>query len=261
LGGEIPESFHEVKMHSLFKSLVARHYRVITKWSLVVFLGLPSTGRAEDSGSNVPLKDLMAFQRPIDNWTICGGVKLDPHNRRQLATEPGEGILVSHGKGVNLLTKKSYRDCQLEVEFMIPQGSNSGVRLNGCYDIQIYDSWKKQKVTGSDCGGIYPRGEFKPHYHTIDDGTPPNVNACREPGKWQSLKISFTSPRFDANGKKTSNGKFVHVELNGVVIHENAEAKCPTGGRWRDPDRDQGPILFQGDRGPVAFRNLRIKPL
>lgn len=169
--------------------------------------------------------------------------------------------MVSHGKGVNLCTEKSYRDCQVEVEFMIPQGSNSGVKLNGCYEIQIFDSWKKKKVTGSDCGGIYPRGEYSPHYHTIDDGTPPKVNACRAPGKWQRLKITFQSPRFDAQGKKTANAKFVRVELNGIVIHENAEVKYPTGAAWHNTEHDQGPVLFQGDHGPVAFRNLQIKPL
>ena len=227
----------------------------------MLLIGLASSGRADESGSTLSLKDLAAFREPEENWSICGDVKLDPDNRRKLATEPGQGILVSHGKGVNLLTKKTYRDCQVEVEFMIPQGSNSGVKLNGCYEIQIYDSWKKKKVTGSDCGGIYPRGELKPRYHTIDDGTPPRVNACREPGKWQTLKITFNSPRFDAQGKKIANAKFLRVELNGVLIHENAEVKYPTGAAWHDPEHAQGPVLFQGDHGPVAFRNLRIKPL
>ena len=187
-------------------------------------------------------------------------MKLDPHNRRKLVAEDGDGILISHGRGEDLRTKKSYRDCQVEVEFMIPQGSNSGVKLDGCYEIQIFDSWKKKKVTGSDCGGIYPRGEYRPFYHTIDDGTPPKVNACREPGQWQTLKITFHSPRFDPQGKKVSNAKFDRVELNGVLIQENAEVKYPTGAAWHNAEHGQGPVLLQGDHGPVAFRNLRIKP-
>jgi len=229
---------------------------------VVMFLvGLAFQCHAEDADVDLISQDFAAFRSPKEGWSICGNVKLDPANRRHLATEPGQSILISHGKGVNLLTKKTYRDCQIEVEFMIPQGSNSGVKLDGCYEIQIYDSWKKKKVTGSDCGGIYPRGELKPRYHTIDDGTPPRVNACREPGEWQTLKITFHSPRFDAQGKKTANGKFIRVELNGVLIHENAEVKYPTGAAWHNPEHEQGPVLLQGDHGPVAFRNLRIKSL
>jgi hypothetical protein len=51
------------------------------------------------------------------------------------------------------------------------------------------------------------------------------------------------------------------VELNGVVIHENQEAACPTGAAWHNAEHDKGPVLLQGDHGPVAFRNIRIRPL
>jgi hypothetical protein len=144
---------------------------------------------------------------------------------------------------------------------MIPERSNSGVKLAGCYEIQIFDSWQKKKVTGSDCGGIYPRGELQPRYHTIDDGTPPKENACREAGQWQSLKIAFRSPRFDASGKKVANARFDRVELNGVLVQENQEVAYPTGHAWHNEEHEKGPLLLQGDHGPVAFRNLRIKAL
>jgi hypothetical protein len=228
---------------------------------IMLLFGAVSTDHADEWSPNLISGDLAPFQSPKENWRIRGSVKLDPQNRRKLVADDGQGILVSHGKGEDLRTKKSYRDCQVEIEFMIPQGSNSGVKLDGCYEIQIYDSWKKKKVTGSDCGGIYPRGELRPYYHTIDDGTPPKVNVCKEPGQWQSLKITFHSPRFDAQGKKIVNAKFDRVELNGVLIQENAEVKYPTGAAWHNPEHDQGPLLLQGDHGPVAFRNLRIKPL
>jgi hypothetical protein len=227
----------------------------------VLFLAAVAAGRGDESGSIAMSKELAAFQKPKENWSTCGNVRRDPKNRRKLAIEEGKGVLVSDGRGVDLRTKKSYRDCQVEVDFMIPQGSNSGVKLNGCYEIQIYDSWKKDRVTGSDCGGIYPRGEYLPFYHTIDDGTPPKVNACREPGQWQTLKIKFHSPRFDAKGKKIASARFDRVELNGILIQENAEVKYPTGAAWHNPENSEGPVLLQGDHGPVAFRNLRIKPL
>ena len=227
----------------------------------ILFLVLLPISRADESGWMVISKELASFQDPKDGWSICGKVKLDSANRRKLVTDPGQEILVSHGHGVNLRTREMYRDCEVEVEFMIPQGSNSGVKLSGCYEVQIFDSWKKKKVTGSDCGGIYPRAEQKPRYHTLDDGVPPKENACREPGQWQTLKIAFRSPRFDATGKKIANAKFDRVELNGRLIHENQEVAYPTGHAWHDKEHEKGPPLLQGDHGPVAFRNLRVRAL
>lgn len=204
---------------------------------------------------------LDAFRDPKDGWLICSDVALDPKNPKKLVFEPGKGILLSMGQGKDLRTTQEYRDCRVELEFLIPKGSNAGVKLNGCYEIQILDSFGKTKLTGSDCGGIYPRAEFNPRYRTIDDGVPPRENACREPGQWQSLVIIFRAPRFDSAGKKTANARFDLVKLNGKVIHENQEVAHPTGHVWRRPEKPEGPVLFQGDHGPVAIKNLRIVPL
>lgn len=237
----------------------------IAGWSIgaaaVLFLVFSSIGRADDSGWTVVSENLDSFKDPKDNWSICGAVKQDPDNPRKLVAESGQGILVSTGGGKDLLTKKKYQDCEVELEFMIPKASNSGVKMNGCYEIQIFDSWNKKKVTGADCGGIYPRGEHDPTYRTIDDGVPPKVNACRQPGEWQTLKIAFHSPRFDENGKKVANAKFDRVELNGVLIHENQEVLYPTGAAWHDKEYATGPVLLQGTHGAVAIRNMRIRPL
>lgn len=204
---------------------------------------------------------LDAFRDPKDGWLTCSDAALDPKNPKKLVFEPGQGILLSLGEGKDLMTKQNYRDCRVELEFMIPKGSNAGVKLNGCYEIQILDSFGKTKLTGSDCGGIYPRAELRPRYRTIDDGVPPRANACREPGQWQSLVIVFRAPRFDAAGKKTANARFDLVKLNGQVIHENQEVAYPTGHAWHNAEKPEGPVLFQGDHGPVAINQLRIVPL
>jgi hypothetical protein len=237
----------------------------IAGWSMgaavVLFVVFASVGRADDSGWTVVSENLDLFRESKENWSVCGAVKLDPDNARKLATEAGQGIIMSAGAGKDLRTKREYRDCEVELEFMISKGSNSGVKMNGCYEIQILDSWGKKKLTGGDCGGIYPRAEQKPSYHYLDDGVPPKVNACRQAGEWQTLKIAFHSPRFDEAGKKVANAKFDRVELNGIVIHENQEAATPTGAAWHNEEHDKGPVLLQGDHGPVAFRNMRIRPL
>src|SRR5205085_10555068 len=129
--------------------------------------------------------DLSATADALKNWESVskdwingGGAGLDSRNPKLLVAEPGQGVLVNGAKGraANLVTKQKFTDVEVHVEFLIPQKSNSGVKLMGLYEIQIYDSFGKKELTGSDCGGIYPRGENEPKYHTIDKGAPPRVN-------------------------------------------------------------------------------------
>jgi hypothetical protein len=210
------------------------------------------------SGTN----DLEAWAEPKGDWFVAGSVGLDPKNPNRLAAMPGTGILVNgrNGRTHNLITKQKFGDIEAHVEFLIPKGSNSGVKFEGLYEIQIFDSWGVKKPKASDCGGIYPRAEMEPRYHHIDDGVPPRTNAARPPGEWQALDAIFLAPRFDDAGKKTANARLVKVVLNGKVIHEDVELKTPTGHAWRDKEIPRGPLLLQGDHGPVAFRNVRVHP-
>lgn len=194
-------------------------------------------------------------------WGMAGDASANETNRKVLVLYPGGGTLVSQaGKSPDLKTKKSFADVDVHVEFMIPKGSNSGVKLMGLYEIQIHDSKAVTQPTADDCGGIYPRAEQKPSYHLIDMGTPPRVNAAKAAGEWQTLDVEFIAPRFDAQNKKLSNAKFKRVLLNDVVIHENVEVAAPTGKAWRNESEvARGPLLLQGDHGPVAFRNVKVR--
>ncbi len=223
---------------------------------------LTATVRADDWKELIADRPLEAWRMPAEQWVVAGDARLDDKNPRKLVTVSGKGVLVNGpGRLKNLVTRDTFTDVEVHVEFMIPRGSNSGVKMNGLYEIQIMDSFGKEKLSGDDCGGIYPRAEEKPKYRHIDDGTPPRVNACKKPGEWQTLDISFRSPRFDRDGKKTAHAKFVKVVLNGQVIHENVEVKYPTGAAWVQKEVDRGPLLLQCDHGPVAWRNVRVRPL
>jgi len=153
------------------------------------------------------------------------------------------------GRGVDLLTAAPHGDCDLHVEFTVPRGSNSGVYLQGQYEVQILDSHGKadRDLQYGDCGGIY-------------NTAPPRSNASRAPGEWQTFDISFRAPRCDAAGKKTANARFLKVVHNGTVIHENVEVKGPTTAALGGPEKPTGPLMLQGDHGPVAYRNLRLTP-
>jgi hypothetical protein len=210
-----------------------------------------------------PGKDLSAWKGPVGDWLFAESVTLDPANPKLLAAKPGEGSIVNGTKGrsKDLVTKQNFRDVEVHVEFLIAKGSNSGVKLMGLYEVQILDSFGAKQLTGDSCGGIYPRAELKPKYHHIDKGTAPRLNACKPAGEWQTLDIVFQAPRFDSDNKKVRNARFVKVTLNGQVVQENVEMQYPTGHAWHNPEVAEGPLLLQGDHGPVAFRNVRIRAL
>lgn len=230
---------------------------------LLAGLAPASSGADQNGWIDLFANGLEAWKKPSKEWIHAESVTLDPDNSKRLAAKPGKGILVNGPKGrlPDLLTKQVFGDLEAHVEFLIPKGSNSGVKFQGLYEIQILDSFGKKKLSGNDCGGIYPRAEPKPKYHHIDEGTAPTTNASRPAGEWQTLDMIFLAPRFDAAGKKIANAKFVKVVLNGQTIHDNVEVKYPTGANWVKKEIPTGPFLLQADHGPVAFRNVRVRPL
>ena len=203
------------------------------------------------------------WKTKLDKWIVAGDVEVDAKNPRRLTPKDGKGVLLNGktGRERDLVTKRSFGDLELEMEFLIPKGSNSGVKFHSVYEIQITDSHgKKKELTGDDCGGVYPRAALKPKYHHLDKGVPPKENAAKPAGEWQKLHAVFLAPRFDGDGKKTANAKLVKVTLNGVLIHEDVELKTPTGNNWEKKEVASAPLLLQGDHGPVAFRNIRVRP-
>ncbi|MHC4170003.1 MAG: 3-keto-disaccharide hydrolase, partial [Planctomycetota bacterium] len=197
-----------------------------------------------------------------DKWDVAGDAALNSDNIRRLVGRAGSGILINgkEGKCPSLVTKRrDYRDVEIHVEFMVAKGSNSGVIFHGNHEIQILDSHGIQKPTAGHCGGVYPRAESKPTYHHIDKGSAPRVNAAKPAGQWQTLDIIFQAARFDKAGKKTAHARFVEVVHNGEVIQEDVEVPYACGPNWDRKQYPQGPIIIQGDYGPIAVRNLRIK--
>lgn len=223
---------------------------------------------AADTPDSIPLFDgrtLAGWRNPTGDWKSVAAVSLAPTDATKFRVSEGAGILLNGtpGRTVNLITDGEYGDVELHLEFCVPKNSNSGVYLMGRYEIQLYDSFgvAQDKYPGIECGGIYPRwtqarGEFEGHS--------PRVNASKPPGEWQSFDIRFQAPRFDAAGRKVANARFLTVRHNGQLIHENIELTGPTRAAVWEAERDEkpvGPLMLQGDHGPVAYRNLRLRPL
>jgi len=212
--------------------------------------------------------DLMkpaAWKKVDPAWIVTDEVKLEADKGRGLVADKKDGgaVWVNGMKGrlPNLVTAGSFGDCEVHVEFVIGKNSNAGIKFHEVYEIQILDSFDtKKELSGDSMGGIYPRADASVGYKHLDKGIAPKVNAAKPAGEWQTLDVAWKSPRFDAAGEKTANAVVVKAVLNGQVIHENQELMTPTGANWTKKEVATGPFLLQCDHGPVAFRNVRIKP-
>ncbi len=140
-------------------------------------------------------------------------------------------------------------DGTLHIEFMLAykpdargqQRGNSGVYVQSRYEVQVLDSFALEGKN-NECGGIY----------TI---AAPKVNMCLPPLTWQTYDIDFTSAKFDAEGKKTSNARMT-VKHNGVVVHDNVEVPHITTAA---PEKEQpapGPLHLQNHGNPARYRNI-----
>ncbi|HEX6463052.1 MAG TPA: DUF1080 domain-containing protein [Vicinamibacterales bacterium] len=143
------------------------------------------------------------------------------------------GVLLNAKAGANLATDRKFDDFKLHLEFRYPKDSNSGVYLRGRYELQIDDS------TGLDpsshhLGGIY-------------GFIAPSENVARPAGQWQSMDVSLV-------------GRMLDYDLNGTTVICNREIPGITGGALDSVEADPGPLLLQGDHGPVDFRNIVITP-
>ncbi len=157
----------------------------------------------------------------------------------------------------DLVTRDSYGDMQLHLEWMAPnppQGhpmsrGNSGVLLMQTYELQVYDSYSEKIYADGQCAAIY--GE-----------TPPLVNASRKPGEWQSFDIIFHAPVFEDN--QLARPATITVFHNGVLVQDNTPIYGPMAHRDilpYSPHAARMPLALQGHGNPVRYRNIWIRPL
>ncbi|WP_347838503.1 DUF1080 domain-containing protein [uncultured Draconibacterium sp.] len=158
----------------------------------------------------------------MDRWII-------PENNKFKMVD---GVLKNIEKGGNLITNQKFNDFKLSIEFRYPEGSNSGIYLRGRHELQIEDS--KGRADDVSIGGIY-------------GFIAPSVNAANPPGEWQSYEITLV-------------GRHVTVVLNGVEVISNRPIPGITGGSLDSKEGEPGPIMIQGDHGPVEFRKFVITP-
>ncbi len=151
-------------------------------------------------------------------------------------------------------SKEKFGDHQLHLEFRLPYmphssgqaRANSGVYLQGRYELQVLDSYGLEGFD-NECGGFYQIRR-------------PSVNMCLPPLQWQSYDITFHSAKRGEDGKKSANARITVVH-NGVVIHDNFELPNPTPGAVDEKEGEPGGLVLQDHGNPVQYRNIWVKRL
>ena len=135
------------------------------------------------------------------------------------------------------------------MEFRVPEdkATNGGVYLMSRYELNIKDGFSQEK--GASCGAL--GNVSSPAYPD------PEYNWSLPPMVWQTMDISFTAPRFDADGRKISNAK-VSMSLNGYEVYRDAEIEKLKGSAGRKPELKEGPVYLQEHGTAYQFRNIWI---
>lgn len=187
--------------------------------------------------------------KDLSSWTNTKG------NAAEWEVANGTMTVVS-GKGA-IQTKADFGSIQLHIEWRTPaevkgegQGrGNSGIFLQGVYELQVLDSYNNRTYANGQAGSIYKQ-------------TPPLVNASNGPGEWQTYDVIYTAPTFNEDGSYKTNPR-ITVFHNGVLIQNNTMIQGTTEyiGKPKVAPPGDGPIILQDHSNPTSFRNIWVRVL
>jgi hypothetical protein len=255
----------EVPARNMKTLSCAQLLRVLSRTAiaaLVVFTTIACAQTPPVSSAPPKVRQIKPVPPPKDAQGVImlfGGKQADLANWvRGDGTTPADwpvekGAMTS--KGGDIQSRERFTDFRLHVEVMVPympdkrgQGrGNSGVFMQGRYEIQVLDSYGIADPGTGDCGAVYSKSA-------------PLVNACKPPLAWQTFDYIFRAPRFDENGNRTEAARITVIQ-NDTVVHNNTEIDGPTWGNTFGKLSEPGPIVLQFHGNTVQYRNVWIIPL
>lgn len=188
--------------------------------------------------------------RDLSGWeSVTGGPANWSVEQGEMVIQPQSGSIQTIGK---------FGDCQLHVEWMVPvleparkgqDRGNSGIYLQGLYELQVLDSYDSPTYVNGQAGAIYKESA-------------PLVNALKPAPNWQSYDIVYYAPRFYKDGSLAEPAR-ITVLLNGVLVQSNFALTGPTEYRGipRYKPHGDGPLMLQAHNNPVHYRNIWIRKL
>lgn len=182
----------------------------------------PALRRPEPKAWGEPI--VLFDGKSLDAWRPIG---------RESQWSIAEGVLRNAKRGANFVTVQKFEDFKLHLEFRVPKAENSGVYLRGRYELQIDDAFGLEP-SSHHLGGLY-------------GFIAPSENVARAAGEWQTMDVTLV-------------GRMLTYSLNGTMVICNREIPGITGGALDSAEAEPGPLLLQGDHGPVDYRNIVVTP-
>ncbi len=207
---------------------------------------------SEVSGFTAPSDAIVLFDgRNLDNWVSA------KDGKSAAPWTVGDGAITVAPKSGDIQTKQTFGDYQLHIEWRTPakvegnsQGrGNSGIFMQGIYELQVLDSYNNRTYSNGQAGSIYKQ-------------TMPLVNASKGPGEWQTYDVVYTAPHFNKDGMMTI-PPYITVIHNGVLIqnHTMIQGTTPYVGQPTFEPHGRGPIKLQDHNNTSSFRNIWIREL
>ena len=243
---------------------------MLPRFLTLLFFALACVRVSAQDSDFAPKQDAIPVKPPSDAIVLFNGE--DANHFLSMKGEAidwpiEDGCLVSYrggGRTNHVVSKYHFRDADIHVEFMVhPKGSgNSGIYIHGNYELQIFDSFGKDKPGKGDQGALY--GFAKPL-----------VNAARKAGEWQVYDIRYRAPRRDSSEKIIEEGH-ITAWLNGHLIHKDTRFGEPRSKYhpfrygttpylqtiWaKQKQTSVGPVFLQDHSSPTKFRNVWMRPL
>ncbi len=205
---------------------------------------------------NVPPSDAIVLfdGKNLDNWvSVKDSTSAAPWHLNS------DGSMTVADKTGDIITKQEFGDIQLHIEWRSPlpaqrdnqNRGNSGIFLNGIYELQVLDNNDNPTYVNGQVGSIYKQG-------------PPLAMASVPTGEWNTYDIIYHAPEFNKEGSKIKSGTMT-VLHNGVLIQDHTEIKgtTPYIGWPKNPPHGKGPIKLQdhGDDSRVSYRNIWVREL
>jgi hypothetical protein len=199
---------------------------------------------------------------PADAIVLFDGTNLDAWRTKEggpAAWKLAEGYMETVAGADDIFTKQEFGDCQLHIEWASPSDpagkidqdrGNSGIFFMEKYEIQVLDSYQSRTYSDGHAGSVYAQ-------------YPPQVNATRPPGEWQTYDIVFHAPRFKKDGSVRRPAR-ITAFLNGVLVQDNVTLTGPTSWLQQKPydkHADAMSLKLQDHDSPVRFRNIWVRPL
>ncbi|WP_128545783.1 3-keto-disaccharide hydrolase [Larkinella soli] len=220
-------------------------------WEPVPRIVTAGTSSPAASGLTAPSDAIVLFDgKNLNNWVSS------KDGSAAKWTVADNAMTVAKGAG-DIQTKQEFEDYQLHIEFRAPsevvgtgQGrGNSGIFMQGIYELQVLDSYDNRTYSNGQAGSIYKQ-------------TMPLVNASRKPGEWQMYDVIYTAPKFNKDGMMLA-PPYITVLHNGVLVQNHTAIKGPTPyvGLPIVKPHGKGPIKLQDHGNPTSFRNVWIREL